>query len=65
VDGLNRATPRAQVARLEAVQERQVSLEGKTTRLAESFIVLATQMPFGTPGTYTLSEVQVDRFASP
>jgi MoxR-like ATPase len=63
VDELNRATPKAQAALLEAMQERQVSLEGQTMRLNEPFIVLATQVPFGGPGTYPLSEVQADRFA--
>lgn len=63
VDELNRATPKAQAALLEAMQERQVSLEGQTMPLNEPFIVLATQVPFGAPGTYPLSEVQADRFA--
>jgi MoxR-like ATPase len=63
VDELNRATPKAQAALLEAMQERQVSLEGQTMPLTEPFIVLATQVPFGAPGTYPLSEVQADRFA--
>jgi MoxR-like ATPase len=63
VDELNRATPKAQAALLEAMQERQVSLEGQTMRLNEPFIVLATQVPFGAPGTYPLSEVQADRFS--
>ena len=63
VDELNRATPKAQAALLEAMQERQVSLEGQTLPLDEPFIVLATQVPFGAPGTYPLSEVQADRFA--
>jgi len=63
VDELNRATPKAQAALLEAMQERQVSLEDKTLPLNEPFIVLATQVPFGAPGTYPLSEVQADRFA--
>jgi MoxR-like ATPase len=63
VDELNRATPKAQAALLEAMQERQVSLEGQTMTLNEPFIVLATQVPFGAPGTYPLSEVQADRFA--
>jgi len=63
VDELNRATPKAQAALLEAMQERQVSLEGQTLPLEEPFIVLATQVPFGAPGTYPLSEVQADRFA--
>ncbi len=63
VDELNRATPKAQAGLLEAMQERQVSLEGQTMRFDEPFIVLATQVPFGSPGTYPLSEVQADRFA--
>jgi MoxR-like ATPase len=63
VDELNRATPKAQAALLEAMQERQVSLEGESMKLDEPFLVLATQVPFGTPGTYPLSEVQADRFA--
>ena len=63
VDELNRATPKAQAALLESMQERQVSFEGETTRLSEPFIVVATQIPYGTAGTYPLSEVQSDRFA--
>jgi MoxR-like ATPase len=63
VDELNRATPKAQAALLEAMQERQVTIEGQTMRLNEPFIVIATQVPFGTAGTYQLSEVQADRFA--
>jgi MoxR-like ATPase len=63
VDELNRATPKAQAALLEAMQERQVTLEGESIKLNEPFIVLATQVPFGAPGTYPLSEVQADRFA--
>jgi MoxR-like ATPase len=63
VDELNRATPKAQSALIESMQERQVSIERETIRLNEPFIVLATQIPFGTAGTYPLSEVQSDRFA--
>lgn len=63
VDELNRATPKAQAGLLEAMQERQASLEGHTMKFDEPFIVLATQVPFGSPGTYPLSEVQADRFA--
>ena len=63
VDELNRATPKAQSALLEAMQERQVSLEGETTKLSEPFIVVATQVHYGTAGTYPLSEVQSDSFA--
>lgn len=63
VDELNRATPKAQSALLESMQERQVSIERETLRLSEPFIVVATQVAFGTAGTYPLSEVQSDRFA--
>ncbi len=63
VDELNRATPKAQSALLESMQERQVSIEGQTMRLNEPFIVIATQVAFGAAGTYPLSEVQSDRFA--
>ena len=63
VDELNRATPKAQAALLEAMQERQVTLEGDTMKLEQPFMVIATQMQYGTPGTYPLSEVQSDRFA--
>jgi len=63
VDELNRATPKAQAALLESMQERQVSFEGETLKLDEPFMVLATQLPYGTTGTYPLSEVQADRFA--
>lgn len=63
VDELNRATPKAQSALLESMQERQVSIERETIHLNEPFIVIATQVGFGSPGTYPLSEVQSDRFA--
>jgi MoxR-like ATPase len=63
VDELNRATPKAQAALLEAMQEKQVTLEGETMKLDQPFMVIATQMQYGTPGTYPLSEVQSDRFA--
>lgn len=63
VDELNRATPKAQSALLESMQERQVSLEGEALSLSEPFIVVATQVPYGSAGTYPLSEVQSDRFA--
>jgi MoxR-like ATPase len=63
VDELNRATPKAQSALLESMQERQVSIERETIRLNEPFIVIATQVAFGSAGTYPLSEVQSDRFA--
>ena len=61
-DELNRATPRTQAALLEAMQERQVTIEGKTHPLPRPFIVVASQLPFGSEGTYPLTEVQVDRF---
>src|SRR5271155_2665034 len=63
VDELNRATPKAQSALLEAMQEKQVTLEVETMKLRQPFMVIATQMRYGTPGTYPLSEVQSDRFA--
>ena len=63
VDELNRATPKAQSALLESMQERQVSFESETVKLSEPFMVLATQIHFGSAGTYPLSEVQSDRFA--
>jgi len=61
-DELNRATPRIQAALIEAMQERQVTIEGKTHPLPKPFIVIASQMPYGATGTYPLAEVQVDRF---
>jgi MoxR-like ATPase len=62
VDEINRATPRTQSALLEAMQERQVSVEGVTRRLPEPFIVLATQNPIEYEGTFALPEAQLDRF---
>ena len=61
-DELNRTTPRTQAALLEAMQEHQVSLEGKTHLLPSPFMVIASQLPYGAEGTYPLTEVQVDRF---
>lgn len=61
-DELNRATPRTQAALLEAMQESQVSVEGKTHSLPRPFMVIASQLPFGSEGTYPLTEVQNDRF---
>jgi MoxR-like ATPase len=63
VDELNRATPKTQAAFLEVMQERQVTIEGVSHPVDRPFLVLATQIPYGSPGTYPLSEVQVDRFA--
>jgi len=62
VDEVNRATPRTQSALLEAMQERQVSLEGTTRALPEPFFVLATQNPIEYEGTFSLPEAQLDRF---
>ncbi len=62
VDEINRATPRTQSALLEAMQERQVSVEGQTRPLPEPFIVLATQNPVEYEGTFALPEAQLDRF---
>lgn len=63
VDELNRAPPRTQAALLEVMQERQVTIEGRTFTLEEPFLVIATQMPVGTEGTYPLTPVLIDRFA--
>jgi MoxR-like ATPase len=62
VDEINRATPRTQSALLEAMQERQVSVEGTTYPLADPFIVLATQNPVEFEGTFALPQAQLDRF---
>ena len=61
-DEINRTTPRTQSALLEAMSEGQVSVEGKTYKLADPFFVLATQNPFEFEGTYPLPENQLDRF---
>jgi MoxR-like ATPase len=62
-DEINRAPPKVQSALLEAMQERQVSIHGNTFPLERPFMVLATQNPIETEGTYKLPEAQVDRFA--
>jgi MoxR-like ATPase len=62
VDEINRATPRTQSALLEAMQERQVSVEGETRPLPQPFILLATQNPIEYEGTFSLPEAQLDRF---
>jgi MoxR-like ATPase len=62
VDEINRATPRTQSALLEAMQERQASVDGVTRPLPEPFIVLATQNPIELEGTFALPEAQLDRF---
>ena len=61
-DEINRAGPRTQSALLEAMQERQVTVEGVTHRLARPFLVLATQNPVEQEGTFPLPEAQIDRF---
>ena len=61
-DEINRATPKTQSALLEAMQEHAVTSSGTTYRLAEPFIVLATQNPIEQEGTYPLPEAQLDRF---
>jgi MoxR-like ATPase len=62
VDEVNRATPRAQSALLEAMQERQVSVDGATRPLPDPFLVIATQNPVELEGTFVLPEAQLDRF---
>ncbi len=62
-DEINRATPRSQSALLEAMEERQVTVDGETRPLAEPFLVLATQNPVELEGTFPLPEAQLDRFA--
>ena len=61
-DEINRATPRTQSALLEAMGERQVTVDGVTHRLPEPFLVLATQNPIEFEGTFPLPEAQLDRF---
>jgi MoxR-like ATPase len=62
VDEINRATPKAQSALLEAMEEHQVTVEGKTYPLPEPFFVIATQNPSHQIGTFPLPESQLDRF---
>ncbi|MCH8255099.1 MAG: MoxR family ATPase [Gemmatimonadetes bacterium] len=61
-DEVNRAPPKVQAALLEAMQEKQVTIGGETHKLAEPFLVLATQNPIEHEGTYPLPEAQLDRF---
>ena len=61
-DEINRATPRTQSALLECMEERQVTESGVTRRLAEPFLVVATQNPVEIQGTFSLPEAQLDRF---
>jgi MoxR-like ATPase len=61
-DEINRAPPKTQAALLEAMQERQATIEGATHRLTPPFLVVATQNPIEYEGTYPLPEAQLDRF---
>ncbi len=61
-DEINRATPRTQSALLEAMQERQVTVDGVTYHLPRPFLVMATQNPIELEGTFPLPEAQIDRF---
>ena len=61
-DEINRATPRTQSALLESMEERQVSVDGITYPMADPFMVMATQNPIESYGTFPLPEAQVDRF---
>jgi MoxR-like ATPase len=61
-DEINRAPPKTQAALLEAMQERQVTIEGTSHRLGPPFLVIATQNPIEYEGTYPLPEAQLDRF---
>ena len=61
-DEINRATPRTQSALLEAMEERQVTIDGQTMPLPAPFLVLATQNPIELEGTFPLPEAQLDRF---
>jgi len=61
-DELNRTPPKTQAALLEAMEERQVSIEGETHQLPKPFLVVATQNPIEYEGTYPLPEAQLDRF---
>lgn len=61
-DEINRATPRTQSALLEAMQERQVTVDGESRKLCDPFFVIATQNPVETAGTFPLPEAELDRF---
>jgi MoxR-like ATPase len=61
-DEINRATPKTQAALLEAMEERQVTIDGETHRLPRPFMVMATQNPVEYSGTFPLPEAQLDRF---
>lgn len=61
-DEINRATPRTQSSLLESMEERQVTIEGETHKLEKPFLVIATQNPIESQGTFPLPEAQLDRF---
>jgi len=61
-DELNRTSPRTQAALLEAMEERQVTIDGTTIKIPEPFMVIGTQNPISYAGTYPLPEAQLDRF---
>jgi MoxR-like ATPase len=61
-DEINRATPKTQAALLEAMEERQITVDGRTTALPHPFLVLATQNPIEYEGTFPLPEAELDRF---
>lgn len=61
-DEINRATPRTQSSLLEAMEEKQITVDGQTMKLDEPFMVMATQNPIESSGTFPLPEAQVDRF---
>lgn len=61
-DEINRTSPKTQASLLEAMEEKQVSVDGKTYKLPEPFMVIATQNPIDYLGTYNLPEAQLDRF---
>lgn len=62
IDEINRATPKTQAALLEAMEERQITVDGTTYPLPEPFMVIATQNPIEYEGTYNLPEAELDRF---
>lgn len=62
-DEINRATPKTQAGLLEAMEERQVTVDGRTYQLNSPFIVIATENPIDTQGVFPLPEAQIDRFA--
>lgn len=62
LDEINRSSAKTQSAMLEAMQEREISIGGKTYKLPDVFVVIATQNPIESEGTYVLSEAQLDRF---